>query len=157
MSSVSTDTKLPRSPRRYIVVDGDAVDAGARRSEPHLRLEPVNRLEVPFGDDFHRSIRPIRHPTTHTLQPGGSFGKVAEADALHPTSDHEPSRHEHAEQYRRPPALGRLASGVALSLRRSVSRVDFWVDGTNMLDATYREVAGVDMPGRWITAGVSVR
>ena len=46
---------------------------------------------------------------------------------------------------------------VSARLSRSVGRVDLFVDGTNLLGETYREVAGVVMPGRWITAGVTVR
>lgn len=33
----------------------------------------------------------------------------------------------------------------------------FFVDGSNLLDREYHEVAGVAMPGRWITAGITVR
>jgi hypothetical protein len=32
-----------------------------------------------------------------------------------------------------------------------------FVDGTNLLDEDYREIAGVVMPGRWITTGITIR
>jgi outer membrane receptor protein involved in Fe transport len=32
-----------------------------------------------------------------------------------------------------------------------------FVDGSNLLDREYHEVAGVAMPGRWISAGVTIR
>ncbi|MBW8868568.1 MAG: hypothetical protein JF610_14795, partial [Acidobacteria bacterium] len=32
-----------------------------------------------------------------------------------------------------------------------------FVDGSNLLDREYHEVAGVAMPGRWISAGISLR
>jgi outer membrane receptor protein involved in Fe transport len=32
-----------------------------------------------------------------------------------------------------------------------------FVDGSNLLDRDYHEVAGVAMPGRWITAGITIR
>lgn len=46
---------------------------------------------------------------------------------------------------------------VTARVSRSFGRVELAVDGTNLLDATYHEVAGVAMPGRWLTFGVSVR
>ncbi len=36
-------------------------------------------------------------------------------------------------------------------------RATIFVDGSNLLDRKYHEVAGVAMPGRWITAGVTIR
>lgn len=38
---------------------------------------------------------------------------------------------------------------------RRVGRADLFVEGTNLLDEAYQEIVGVDMPGRWIRAGVS--
>ena len=32
-----------------------------------------------------------------------------------------------------------------------------FVDGSNLLDREYHEVAGVAMPGRWMTAGITIR
>ena len=34
---------------------------------------------------------------------------------------------------------------------------DLFLDATNLLNESYTEVAGVPMPGRWLTAGVSIR
>jgi hypothetical protein len=31
------------------------------------------------------------------------------------------------------------------------------VDGTNLLNETYHEIAGVSMPGRWMTIGLTIR
>jgi iron complex outermembrane receptor protein len=42
-------------------------------------------------------------------------------------------------------------------LSRTVGRLDLHVEGSNLLDESYREVAGVPMPGRWISVGVRVR
>jgi iron complex outermembrane receptor protein len=46
-----------------------------------------------------------------------------------------------------------------LSARASYTRrhATFFVDGTNLLDREYHEVAGVAMPGRWISLGVTLR
>lgn len=46
---------------------------------------------------------------------------------------------------------------VGLKVSRPFRRMDVYVDGTNMLNETYREIAGVAMPGRWMTVGVSLR
>jgi iron complex outermembrane receptor protein len=42
-------------------------------------------------------------------------------------------------------------------LNRSVGRLDAFVEGSNLLNESYREVAGVPMPGRWLSVGVRVR
>ncbi len=42
-------------------------------------------------------------------------------------------------------------------LSRTFSRLDVFVDGSNLFDETYREIAGVAMPGRWLSAGVTIR
>lgn len=40
---------------------------------------------------------------------------------------------------------------------RDFGRVAAFVEGSNLLDETYREIAGVPMPGRWMSVGVRVR
>jgi iron complex outermembrane receptor protein len=42
-------------------------------------------------------------------------------------------------------------------LTRPMGRVDLFVEGSNLLDRVYREIAGVPMPGRWVSAGIRVR
>ena len=46
---------------------------------------------------------------------------------------------------------------VSLRLSRGFKRATMFVDATNLLDETYHEVVGVAMPGRWITAGVTIK
>lgn len=46
---------------------------------------------------------------------------------------------------------------VGARLTRPVGRVDAYVEGTNLLDTTYREIAGVPMPGRSVGIGLRVR
>lgn len=46
---------------------------------------------------------------------------------------------------------------VGARLTRPVGRVDAYVEGTNLLDRTYREIAGVPMPGRTLGIGLRVR
>jgi iron complex outermembrane receptor protein len=46
---------------------------------------------------------------------------------------------------------------VGARLSRSFGRVDVYVDGTNLLDETYTEIAGVAMPGRWLSGGLTIR
>lgn len=46
---------------------------------------------------------------------------------------------------------------VGARLTRPVGRVDAYVEGTNLLDKTYREIAGVPMPGRTLGIGLRVR
>jgi vitamin B12 transporter len=52
---------------------------------------------------------------------------------------------------------GRSYELMSARLSRRFDRVELFVDGTNLLGESYREVAGVDMPGRWLTAGITVR
>ena len=44
---------------------------------------------------------------------------------------------------------------LAARLTRRFGWLALFVDGTNLLDAKYHEVLGVEMPGRWISAGVA--
>ncbi len=46
---------------------------------------------------------------------------------------------------------------VGARLARPVGRVDAYVEGTNLLDSTYREIAGVPMPGRTLGIGLRLR
>lgn len=46
---------------------------------------------------------------------------------------------------------------IDVRLSRSVQSVTLFVDASNLLDATYEEIRGVAMPGRWIGAGVQWR
>jgi len=71
------------------------------------------------------------------------------------------------------PLPGRFALGQRVAYARRADRRAYWVvdtrasrrlgladvfvEGTNLLDQDYQEIAGVDMPGRWIRAGVSTR
>jgi iron complex outermembrane receptor protein len=45
---------------------------------------------------------------------------------------------------------------VSLRVSRGWKRATWFVDTTNLLDEVYHEVAGVAMPGRWITAGLTL-
>lgn len=46
---------------------------------------------------------------------------------------------------------------VGARVSRTFGRFDLHVDGTNLLDETYTEIAGVAMPGRWMSIGVTIR
>jgi vitamin B12 transporter len=46
---------------------------------------------------------------------------------------------------------------VSARISRPVFRAEIFVDGTNFFNATYHEIVGVAMPGRWITVGVTLR
>ncbi len=46
---------------------------------------------------------------------------------------------------------------VGTRVSRTFGRVDVFVDGSNLFDVEYREIAGVAMPGRWISGGITVR
>jgi outer membrane receptor protein involved in Fe transport len=40
---------------------------------------------------------------------------------------------------------------------RVFARGDVFLDVRNLFDQRYREIAGVDLPGRWVTAGMTLR
>src|SRR5687767_2739724 len=46
---------------------------------------------------------------------------------------------------------------VGARVSRAFGQWDAFVEGSNLLDETYREIAGVLMPGRWLSAGIRVR
>ncbi len=52
---------------------------------------------------------------------------------------------------------GQTYALVGFRVSRAWGPADVFVDGTNVFDAEYHEIAGVAMPGRWITAGVAIR
>lgn len=54
-------------------------------------------------------------------------------------------------------ADGRDYCLVDVRLGRRFGRVEVYADATNLLDTAYQEVGGVDMPGRWLSAGIRVR
>jgi outer membrane receptor protein involved in Fe transport len=45
----------------------------------------------------------------------------------------------------------------SLRVSRRIGRSDLFVDVRNLFNQHYREVAGVDLPGRWATLGVALR
>ena len=50
-----------------------------------------------------------------------------------------------------------IAARSTARVSRAWKRIDVFVDGTNLFDETYHEIAGVAMPGRWITAGFTLK
>jgi iron complex outermembrane receptor protein len=46
---------------------------------------------------------------------------------------------------------------VGARVSRSFTRGEVFVDASNLADQTYKEILGVAMPGRWVTAGVTLR
>jgi len=53
-------------------------------------------------------------------------------------------------------ADGQKYALVGAKVAYTVKRAELFVDGTNLLNETYHEVAGVSMPGRWVTVGVKL-
>jgi outer membrane cobalamin receptor len=51
---------------------------------------------------------------------------------------------------------GRSYATLDLRASRRVGRVSVYVDGANLFDERYQEIVGVSMPGRWVSAGISV-
>jgi iron complex outermembrane receptor protein len=51
---------------------------------------------------------------------------------------------------------GRSYCGVDVRVSRAVGRFELFVEATNLFDVEYQEIAGVDMPPRWIAAGLRV-
>ena len=54
-------------------------------------------------------------------------------------------------------ADGRYYWVVDLRVGRGFGRAEIYVDVANAFDEAYQEVKGVDMPGRWVKAGVRLR
>lgn len=46
---------------------------------------------------------------------------------------------------------------VGAKVSRTVGRFDAFVEGSNLLNESYREIAGVPMPGRWLSLGMRLR
>jgi len=51
---------------------------------------------------------------------------------------------------------GRGYCGVDARVSRPFGRVELFVEVTNLLNARYQEIAGVDMAPRWVAAGLRV-
>jgi outer membrane cobalamin receptor len=54
-------------------------------------------------------------------------------------------------------ADGRRYCVVDLRVARPLGRVEVYADLANAFDASYQEIRGVDMPGRWLKVGLRVR
>jgi hypothetical protein len=52
---------------------------------------------------------------------------------------------------------GQSYSLVSARVGREFHHGEVFVDGTNLFNDTYHEIAGVTMPGRWVMVGFSVR
>lgn len=52
---------------------------------------------------------------------------------------------------------GQVYGLVGARVSRTFGRLDLFVDGSNLLNETYTEIAGVAMPGRWISGGITIR
>jgi outer membrane receptor protein involved in Fe transport len=46
---------------------------------------------------------------------------------------------------------------VGARVSRAFKHADVFVDASNLFDQDYIEIAGVDMPGRWVSAGFTLR
>jgi iron complex outermembrane receptor protein len=46
---------------------------------------------------------------------------------------------------------------VSTRVSRAFKRADVYLDASNLLNTNYQEIAGVAMPGRWVSVGVTVR
>lgn len=53
-------------------------------------------------------------------------------------------------------AADREAALLDLRISRRIARWDFRVEATNLLDETYQEVVGIDLPGRAVTATIAI-
>jgi iron complex outermembrane receptor protein len=53
-------------------------------------------------------------------------------------------------------ADGRHYWVVDTRLSKQIGAAQFYLDGSNLLDTRYQEILGVDMPGRWVSAGIRV-
>jgi len=74
------------------VIDGDRLDARARRSVPKRPLESFEGLGVPFRLGLDASVGEVADPAAHTFAARGRFGEISEADAVDPAADQIPSR-----------------------------------------------------------------
>ncbi len=45
---------------------------------------------------------------------------------------------------------------IGARLSRTIGKFDAFIEGSNLLDQSYREVASVPMPGRWLSVGVRI-
>jgi iron complex outermembrane receptor protein len=51
---------------------------------------------------------------------------------------------------------GRGYCGVDMRVSRMIGNVELFAEATNLFDVTYQEIPGVDMPPRWIAAGLGI-
>ena len=94
----STDVKprVLRLGRKIARVE--AVDARPRRTLAQQALETIENLRLPGGAGFDAAVRQVPHPAGEPLVYRDRLREVAEAYALHATSDHVPSRDAHLEE-----------------------------------------------------------
>ena len=45
---------------------------------------------------------------------------------------------------------------IGARLSRTIGKFDAFIEGSNLLDRSFHEVAGVPMPGRWLSVGLRI-
>ena len=45
---------------------------------------------------------------------------------------------------------------IGARLSRTMGKLDAFIEGSNLLDRSFHEVAGVPMPGRWLSVGLRI-
>ena len=58
-------------------------------------FEPLQRLGLTFGEDLDAAVGRVPHPAENSFAPGGGFGEVSEADALHAAANYVSPRDDH--------------------------------------------------------------
>src|ERR1700733_3145562 len=60
----------------------------AWRSVPDMALEPLDRVGLALGRNFHPAIGQVSHPAVQAFTRRRRFGEIAEADALDAAANH---------------------------------------------------------------------
>ena len=128
-------TELARSTKQHAAER--TADGPHQTRQRHQRRQPLGHLPR-----RHDGQRQVQH---HLRGDGGIYCGTAAREHV--------AGHLRCDRIRRD---GQNYALVGARLGRGFGRVDVFLDGSNLLNESYREIAGVAMPGRWISAGVTI-
>lgn len=76
------------------VDDVDRIDRGMRWAAPQVVMKTANDVGIPFGGDFHGTVRAVLHPPGEIELDSLLSHEPTEADALHAAAnDHVQARY----------------------------------------------------------------
>src|SRR5262249_41317849 len=83
------------APGRRVLLGLERLDPRRCRTAPQRRLQPLNRLDLPFHEHLDAAVGQVAHPAVRALARRCIVREPPAPDALHTSANHVPSRDLH--------------------------------------------------------------